>query len=135
VPESEAARDDESDEKANQKEPAVRGERDQENRYYCDGDDETRRSSQAESSQAESRAAARFRFHEYILAAEKLSVAPDFGWRSASSAAITPPLRLGFSPRGNKLNSPRRYARTLHDGCAPHIPAAGVEFRSAAGRF
>jgi len=68
MPESEAARDDQSDEKANQKEPAVGGERDQQNRYYSDGYDETRRSSQAESSHAESRAAAGFRFHEFILA-------------------------------------------------------------------
>src|ERR1700687_2752415 len=43
VPEGEATRDDESDENANQKEPAVRGESNQENRYYCDRDDETRR--------------------------------------------------------------------------------------------
>ena len=63
VPEGEAARDDQSDEKANQKEPAVRGESNQENRYYCDRDDETRRSPWAES-----KPAARFRFHEYILA-------------------------------------------------------------------
>ena len=67
IPEGEAARDDKSDEKANQKEPAVRGERDQQNRYDSDGDDETRRSSQAESSQAESRAAAGFRFHKFYF--------------------------------------------------------------------
>jgi hypothetical protein len=35
------------------------------------------------------------------------------------SAAITPPLRLGFSPRGNKRYRPADpYALTLHDGCA-----------------
>ena len=77
VPEGEATRDDESDENANQKEPAVRGESDEENRYYRDRDDEARRPPQAES-----RPAARFRFHEFILAAEKLGVACDFGWRS-----------------------------------------------------
>jgi hypothetical protein len=64
MPEGESARDDKSDEKANQEEPAVRGERDEENRYYCDGDDETRRSPQAES-----RAAAGFRLHEFYFTA------------------------------------------------------------------
>jgi hypothetical protein len=44
VPEREATRDDKSDENANQKEPAVRGKSNQESRYYCDRDYETRRS-------------------------------------------------------------------------------------------
>ncbi len=63
VPERKAARDDQSDQKADQKEPAISGQRDQQNRYYGDRDDKARRSLQAES-----RAAARFRLHESILA-------------------------------------------------------------------
>ena len=77
--------------KANQKEPAVRGERDQENRYDSDGDDETRGSPEVES-----RAAAGFRFHEFILAAEKLGVAcaaPE------GTSAAAPPTRVQHAPR------------------------------------
>ena len=64
MPEGESARDDKSDEKANQKEPAVGGERDQQRSYDCEGDDETRRSPQAES-----RAAAGFRLHKFYFSA------------------------------------------------------------------
>jgi hypothetical protein len=80
VPERKPARDDKSNENADQKKPAISGERDQQNRYHNDRDDETRRSLQAES-----RPAARFQVHEFILTAEKLGVARDFGWRSASA--------------------------------------------------
>jgi hypothetical protein len=67
IPERQPARDDQSNENANQKEPAIGGQHDQQNRYDNDGDDETSRSSQAKS-QAESRSAARFRLHDLILA-------------------------------------------------------------------
>src|ERR1019366_5490578 len=63
VPERESARDDQSDENADQKEPAISRQGDQQNRYHNDRDDEPRRSPQAES-----RAAARFRLHDFILA-------------------------------------------------------------------
>jgi len=63
VPERERARDDQSNENTDQKEPAISWQRDQQNRHYNNRDDETRRSLQAES-----RPAARFRFHEFILA-------------------------------------------------------------------
>ncbi len=63
VPERKPARDDQSNENADQKEPAISRQRDQQNRYDNDRDDETRRSLQAESGPA-----ARFRFHEFILA-------------------------------------------------------------------
>jgi len=63
VPEREPACDDQSNENADQKEPAIRRQRDEQNRDYKNRDDETCRSLQAES-----RAAARFRFHEFILA-------------------------------------------------------------------
>jgi hypothetical protein len=56
--------------------PTISRQRDQQNRDDNNRDNETRRSLQAES-----RPAARFRFHEFILAAEKLGVARDFGWR------------------------------------------------------
>ena len=76
VPERKPARDDQSNENADQKEPAISRERDQQNRDNSDRDDEARRPPQSES-----RPAARFRFHEFILAAEKRGVARDFGWR------------------------------------------------------
>ncbi len=63
VPERKAARDDQSNENADQKEPAISRQRDQQNRYDNDRDDETRRSLQAEPT-----AAARFRLHDLILA-------------------------------------------------------------------
>ena len=63
VPEREPARDNQSNEEADQKEPAVSRQRDQQNRDDNNRDDETRRSLQAES-----RPAARFRLHEFILA-------------------------------------------------------------------
>ena len=63
VPEREPARDDQSNKNADQKEPAISRQRDQQNRYDNDRDDETRRSLQAES-----RPAARFRLHDFILA-------------------------------------------------------------------
>ena len=92
VPESEAARDDQSDKKANQKEPAISRERDQENRYYCDGDDETRRSPQAES-----RAAAGFRFHKFYSTAgsQTLSLACRGLFYLAEKLASEGPLSLG----------------------------------------
>src|ERR1019366_10188710 len=46
VPERESARDDQSDENADQKEPAIRRQRDQQNRYYNNRDDKSRRSPQ-----------------------------------------------------------------------------------------
>jgi len=63
VPERKPARDDQSNENADQKEPAISRQRDQQNRYDNDRDDETRRSLQAES-----RPTARFRLHDLILA-------------------------------------------------------------------
>src|SRR5450759_2456275 len=63
VPERESARDDQSDENADQKEPAISRQRDQQNRHYNKRYDETCRSPQAQS-----RAAARFRLHDFILA-------------------------------------------------------------------
>ncbi len=63
VPEREPARDDQSDENADQKEPAISRQCDQQNRHYNDRDDETCRSLQAESI-----AAAGFGFHDFILA-------------------------------------------------------------------
>jgi|CZKY01.1.fsa_nt_gi hypothetical protein len=63
VPERESARDDQSDENADQKEPAIRRQRDQQNRYYNNRDDKSRRSPQAEAGPAVG-----FRFHEFILA-------------------------------------------------------------------
>jgi hypothetical protein len=64
VPECKAARDDQSYENADQKKPAISGERDQQDRYYGDRDHEAR-----QSPQAESRPPARFRLHDFILAA------------------------------------------------------------------
>jgi len=63
VPERERARDNQSDKNADQKEPAISRQCDQQNGHYSDGDDEARRSLQSES-----KPAARFRFHEPILA-------------------------------------------------------------------
>jgi hypothetical protein len=63
VPERESAGDDESDEKADQKEPAISRQRDQQNRNDSDSDNETRRSPAAKS-----KPAAKFRLHEFILA-------------------------------------------------------------------
>ena len=63
VPERKPARDDQSNENAEKKEPAISRQHDQQNRYDNDRDDETRRSLQAES-----RPAARFRLHDLILA-------------------------------------------------------------------
>jgi hypothetical protein len=63
VPERERARDNQSDKNADQKEPAISRQRDQQNGHYSDGDDEARRSLQSES-----KPAARFRLHEPILA-------------------------------------------------------------------
>ena len=74
VPERKPTRDDQSNENADQKKPAISRKRDQQNCDHNDRDNEARRSLQAES-----RPAARFRFHEFILAAEKLGVAWDFG--------------------------------------------------------
>src|SRR6266446_2753830 len=64
VPERESAGDDQSDENADQKEPAISREGDQQNRYDADRDDESCRSLQAES-----RAAAGFRFHKFYSTA------------------------------------------------------------------
>ena len=64
VPDCKSARDDQPNENADQKKPAIRGERDQQDRYYGDRDNEARRSPQAES-----RPSARFRLHDFILAA------------------------------------------------------------------
>jgi hypothetical protein len=83
VPERKPARDDRSNQNADQKKPTISRQRDQQNRNNNDRDDETRRSPQAES-----RAVAGFRFHEFILAAEKLGVAPDLGWRPLGGAAL-----------------------------------------------
>jgi len=63
VPEREPACDDQSNENADQKEPAISRQRDQQNRHNNDRDDEPRRSLQAES-----RAPARFRLNNFILA-------------------------------------------------------------------
>ena len=79
MPESEAARDDQSNQKADQEEPSISRKRDQQNRDDSDRDDETRRSSQAESSQAESRAAAGFRFHKFYSTADSQTLSD--GWR------------------------------------------------------
>jgi len=87
VPEREPACDNQSNEDADQKKPAVRGQRDQQNRYDNDRDDETRRSPQAES-----RPAARFRLHEFILAAEKPWCRVGFCVAQRFSAAVAPPL-------------------------------------------
>jgi hypothetical protein len=62
VPEREPAGDDQSNENADQKEPAISRQHDQQNRYDNDRDDKTCRSLQAES-----KPAARFRLHEFIL--------------------------------------------------------------------
>lgn len=64
VPECKPARDDQSNENADQKKPAISRKRDQQDRYYGDRDNEARRSPQAES-----RPSARFRLHDSILAA------------------------------------------------------------------
>ncbi len=66
IPKRKPARNDQSDKNADQKEPPISWEHDQQNPYDKDGNDETRRSFQADP-QAESRAAARFRLHEIIL--------------------------------------------------------------------
>ena len=63
VPERQSAGNNEANEDTDQEEPAIRGKGDQENRYYGNGDDECRRSSEAES-----RAATRVRFHDIIVA-------------------------------------------------------------------
>jgi hypothetical protein len=84
VPECKPARDDQSNENADQKKPAISGERYQQDRYYGDRDHEARRSPQAES-----RPSARFRLHDFILAAAEgcleralLSAAFDFDGRA-----------------------------------------------------
>jgi hypothetical protein len=59
IPESEHASDDQSNEDADQKEPAISRQSDQQNRYHDCGDDETRRPLQTES-----RAAAGSWFHD-----------------------------------------------------------------------
>ena len=90
VPECKPARDDQSNENADQKKPAIRGERDQQDRYYGDCDNEARRSPQAES-----RPSARFRLHDFILAAAEgcaeraLSAAFDFDGGRAPPTEIT----------------------------------------------
>ena len=58
VPNFESARDDESDNNADQKEPAISRQHDQQNGNHSNCDDETRRSFEAES-----RSTARFRLH------------------------------------------------------------------------
>ncbi len=63
VPQREPTRDDKSNENADQKEPAISRQHDQQDCYDNDRDDETGRSLQAESNPA-----ARFRFHDCILA-------------------------------------------------------------------
>ncbi len=55
VPEAEEARDDESDENADQEEPAVGGQRDEQNGYHSDGDGQA-----GGALQAKSKPAARF---------------------------------------------------------------------------
>jgi hypothetical protein len=63
VPERKRAGDDQSNENADQEEPAVSRQSDQQNRHHQNGDDKRRRSLQIES-----RPATGFRFHDLILA-------------------------------------------------------------------
>jgi hypothetical protein len=91
VPECKPARDDQSNENADQKKPAISGERDQQDRYYGDRDDEARRSPQAES-----RPSARFRLHRFYFSRSEgcleralLSAAFDFDGGRAPPTEIT----------------------------------------------
>ena len=70
VPQRQGACDDDSDEYADQKEPAISGKRYEQNCDYGDGDDERSRAFEAES-----RPAARSRLHEFILARHRVSPA------------------------------------------------------------
>src|ERR1035437_6054670 len=63
MPERKPTRDDQSNGNADQKKPAISRQRDQQNRAHNARDKNPRRSPQAES-----RAAARFRLHDFILA-------------------------------------------------------------------
>ena len=90
VPERKPARDDQSNENADQKKPAISRKRDQQNCDHNDRDNEARRSPQAES-----RPSARFRLHDFILAAAEgsaeraLSAAFGFDGGRAPPTEIT----------------------------------------------
>ena len=87
VPKRQRSRNDQSNHNADQKEPAISRQRDQENRHHCD-----RHNQPPRPLQPESRAAAGFRLHEFILAL--LS-------KDDSPSVLLRPVGLSSPPAGN----------------------------------